>query len=732
MIGAVRPGWFVVRLTDVTVTSADGARVRGEFPDVWVSLAGLSPKAVEVRGGRVELAGSVAELRDALQRPAASSGSGRMLDVALRDVDVVWRTGGQESQEVSVSAGWLERTSGDVALGAARISGHLGPAAGAVEGVELRRRAGAAPLVSAKGAELTLSSTDDGRKALGEMSPAGDPVPPPIPVTRGKVRGARAPAAPPAVASGKGEVARWMQIPDLRGARLVLAQHAQALAKWIPDGAEFAVEKFAVSLARPALRMGPGRASFGHHAGALHAEFRASAQSASSTALVVVATLPIDAGAVSLHLEGGPVPLGALGISVGDDARAPAASIAGGGDLLLSADGAGLTFDGRLQFRNATLADPRVAQLPLTGVDLDVSARGALLGGREVRLERAEVRLGALLLRFSGAATQTASEVTAQVSFDVPPADCEALFRAAPANLLPSLDGARLDGTLAASGRVAFRSTRLDDALIDYHVDDRCRFVQVAEAIAKEHYQAPFRHRIYLPDQSIAEETTGPGTPKWTRYDAMSPYLTVAVLTTEDGAFFRHHGFSHGAIRSSIVANLKAGKFVRGASTISMQTAKNLFLTRQKTLARKLEEMLLTDYLEQVFSKEEILELYFNIIEFGPAVYGIGAASQFYFGRLPEELTLPECMFLASLLPSPIRFGSMRSRGEVSEGWRRHVDTLMGISERVGLITPEELELGKGLPIEFAKPGAKPERRPPVVRPHEQLPGGSDEPPDVP
>ena len=80
---------------------------------------------------------------------------------------------------------------------------------------------------------------------------------------------------------------------------------------------------------------------------------------------------------------------------------------------------------------------------------------------------------------------------------------------------------------------------------------------------------------------------------------------------------------------------------------------------------------MLTDYLEQTFSKDELMELYLNVIEFGPAVYGITAAAEHYFGRTPAELNLAECLFLSSLLPAPLRYGAMRESGEVPEGWMR-------------------------------------------------------------
>ena len=192
--------------------------------------------------------------------------------------------------------------------------------------------------------------------------------------------------------------------------------------------------------------------------------------------------------------------------------------------------------------------------------------------------------------------------------------------------------------------------------------------------------------------------------------------MSAAVLTTEDGAFYKHKGFNHSAIRSSVQANLKARRFVRGASTITMQLAKNLFLARDKALSRKIEELILTDYLEQVFLKDELMELYLNVVEFGPDVYGIARASDYYFGRAPAELQLAECFFLASLLPSPIRYGKLRDKGEVSETWMRHLKALMEISARTGKITASELEEGLKQSVVFLKPGEpKPEPRKPVT-----------------
>jgi membrane peptidoglycan carboxypeptidase len=180
--------------------------------------------------------------------------------------------------------------------------------------------------------------------------------------------------------------------------------------------------------------------------------------------------------------------------------------------------------------------------------------------------------------------------------------------------------------------------------------------------------------------------------------------MQVALLTTEDGAFYRHHGFNRAAIRNALVADLKAGRFVRGASTITMQLAKNLFLCREKTLSRKLEEIILADYVEQVFTKKELMELYLNVIEFGPDLYGVGKAAFRYFGRKPDELTLSEAFFLASLLPAPLRFSKLADKPQLSDAWTNHLRQLMATAAKNDLLSPEELARGTSEQVQFHDP----------------------------
>lgn len=168
----------------------------------------------------------------------------------------------------------------------------------------------------------------------------------------------------------------------------------------------------------------------------------------------------------------------------------------------------------------------------------------------------------------------------------------------------------------------------------------------------------PFTYRAI--DKGVLQRPIVVGNSNWnyTPLSEMSPYLKKCVLTSEDPSFMSHRGFINAAFKESISKNIRTKKFARGASTISMQLVKNVFLTREKTLSRKLEEILLVYVLENnhISSKDRMLEVYFNIIEWGPNVYGIAEASQFYFQKRPWDLNVNQCLFLATIIPNPKGF----------------------------------------------------------------------------
>lgn len=142
----------------------------------------------------------------------------------------------------------------------------------------------------------------------------------------------------------------------------------------------------------------------------------------------------------------------------------------------------------------------------------------------------------------------------------------------------------------------------------------------------------------------------------WTSLRTMSPNMPLAVVTSEDPLFFEHHGFDFEQIRNSLEKNMEKGKKLRGASTISQQTAKNLFLWPSRSWVRKGIEVYFTVLMEVCWTKRRILEVYLNIIEMGDGIYGAEAASQTYFHKSSSNLTKGEAALIAAVLPNPRRW----------------------------------------------------------------------------
>ena len=147
--------------------------------------------------------------------------------------------------------------------------------------------------------------------------------------------------------------------------------------------------------------------------------------------------------------------------------------------------------------------------------------------------------------------------------------------------------------------------------------------------------------------------TLCPGSSSYVPLSQISTYLQKSAVLTEDSSFWDHQGFDLQEMQNSLKANLAKGKFARGGSTITQQLAKNLFLTKDKTLMRKFLEAILTVRLEKALTKKQILERYLNVVQFGKDIFGIKAASEFYFHKPAFELDLVESTFLTFLLPSP-------------------------------------------------------------------------------
>ena len=162
------------------------------------------------------------------------------------------------------------------------------------------------------------------------------------------------------------------------------------------------------------------------------------------------------------------------------------------------------------------------------------------------------------------------------------------------------------------------------------------------EALRQQNAEAKFRYR-------------------WVPYERISPHLKRAIIAAEDAKFLAHEGFDFEALQNAYQKNLKKGRLVAGGSTISQQLAKNLFLSSEKTPWRKLQEAVITVMLEKVMSKQRILEIYLNVIEWGNHVFGAEAAARHYYGISAASVSAEQAARLASMIPNPRFYDKRRN-----------------------------------------------------------------------
>ena len=141
---------------------------------------------------------------------------------------------------------------------------------------------------------------------------------------------------------------------------------------------------------------------------------------------------------------------------------------------------------------------------------------------------------------------------------------------------------------------------------------------------------------------------------QWVSFDKIPKLFQNTIRVTEDAAFYQHQGLDFTELKAAIKKNWQKGKYVRGASTITQQLAKNLYLSTDKSIIRKIKEYLISRRLENQLGKERIFNLYLNVIEFGPGIFGVQAAAQYFFHKNVDQLDLEEIVRLTAVIPKPL------------------------------------------------------------------------------
>lgn len=279
-----------------------------------------------------------------------------------------------------------------------------------------------------------------------------------------------------------------------------------------------------------------------------------------------------------------------------------------------------------------------------------------------------------------------------EVKVRAPEQDAQELFNSFPHGLFESLEGLKVSGKLKYDLDFYLDSS-LPDSVKFYSGLTPANFKILK--LGKTNLQKINKDFIYTPyerGKPMRDIMIGPSNPNYTPLSEVSSNFKNAILTSEDPSFFTHKGFVQESIRKSFAVNFKEKRFVRGGSTISMQLVKNIFLSRQKTLARKAEEILIVWLIENnhLITKNRMLEVYFNIIEMGQNVYGIGEATRHYFGKRPSDLNIGEGIFLANIVPRPkIALYKFRGDGGLKDYMYPYFKYIGNIMAKRGLTPPD-------------------------------------------
>jgi hypothetical protein len=401
------------------------------------------------------------------------------------------------------------------------------------------------------------------------------------------------------------------------------------------------------------LSIGPvkGLAGAGHAEGD-HLSLRAAAPGAR-----VTASLSPAGTEITVELERC---LLAWGESVAARGSVPQGRLLVSGPLHLSTTqqpDAPLRFDAALRIDEGELAIPALAPSAIAAGGFRLGGHGTLQRSDEGTSWNVALQLAheALALEIEGRLVRDATERALDLSVRQPRTDCQALLAALPAAVRRALDGIAVDGELGAFMRVHLPFDDLAQLTLDGDLDLGCRVPSEPPLADVGRLRGAVLPGAVNADSTPRRFELGPANPSYRMLEQIPARVASTFIEGEDGRFWRHRGLDLQQIRRALAHDVEIGAPGRGGSTITQQVAKNLFLSGERTFGRKLEESVLSWRLESRLGKRRILELYLNLVELGPGVYGVAEGARHWFKKELSAITADEAAQLAALLPAPRR-----------------------------------------------------------------------------
>ncbi len=394
--------------------------------------------------------------------------------------------------------------------------------------------------------------------------------------------------------------------------------------------------------------------------------------------------------------------------------------------LHLTADRNGGKFAGSLALSGLNVGHPMIADKEVHDLDLSAQVEGSFdRASKKVELTRGDFVVRDLPFSITGAVTRV-KPPSAEISIDpetgkpiagrgpggintlrarlvIPSIECQKVLNAIPGEMAPYLAGYTLKGMFDTDVTLDIDWANLDATKLDGHVGIRHCQVTAEPADSPKRLKTEFEHYVEVEKGQWTSFVVGDSNSDFVPLDQISPYLIKSIMSTEDSAFYQHHGFIVSEFRSALVHNLKAGAFKFGASSITMQFVKNVLLYREKTLARKLQELFLTWHVENTLSKDRIMEIYLNVIEYGPNLYGIGPASWHFFSKPPKDLTPVEAAFFSTILPAPKERYKQYCAGTLTKWTTGKIQRILAIMLKRDRLTQTEYDQAMATPLLFAK-----------------------------
>jgi hypothetical protein len=366
----------------------------------------------------------------------------------------------------------------------------------------------------------------------------------------------------------------------------------------------------------------------------------------------------------------------------------------GAGAVAIPSDG--LRSHGAFRAEGVRFAPPPALRLDARGgaptaVDLEWRLAGE---GGTVNVERLSARLDGVELTLQGVVERATGEIDV-----VAQGRCELAAAFRTAGLPPPLPDLDADRFGTAWLDVSVRGVLGEPASLA--IVPKLRFEvtpQVVHALA--YLRAPLR---YVPrDAPAVVVDVRDGAPSFIAVDDVPARFKRALILSEDAGFYHHPGIDLAEIAAAWAHNEAEGRLDRGASTLTQQLVKNLLLSSEKTYGRKLNEAALALMVDAAVPKARLLEIYVNVIEWGPQLHGLVAAARHYFDKTPAELTAKEAAFLVCLIPNPVRYHQAHVAGRAGPGMEQLMANLLGKLRAVGELTDEEYQAAIDETLQFA------------------------------